>query len=545
MNLIHDVWLPVIRASGKKETVAPWQIAEKNDPVIELNAPRPDFQGALYQFLIGLLQTCYAPTDHDEWMENWEEPPEEELLCERFKSVSDAFNIDSVTGPNFMQDYEDFEGEALPIEDLIGGAISDNTRDKNQDLFTKRNHICRITPYWASVALFNMQLTGVLAWGKHRIGMRSNGPLTSLVMPSYEPSVLWKKLWLNILTQEDFVSVPGNRLKQEKEFIFPWLAATRKSPNKEVTSPEHCHPLQVFWPMPRRIRLIIDDDDAVCDMSGEKTQRLVRTYKRIKDGVYYRDGWKHPLTPYTRKDQQSFPRAVTGSKISFDYRDWSLLTINGYVDDMECTRSQIVSVFQSERSRDIGDSGRLWCFAYDADSAKVIRWYEARLPVLCTEPAMAENIRAWINDIIEAAKCHVLALKQALVRAWFNPKTDGSGKETWSHVVNKKGDTSQAHLSTLRFIEENFWKDTETFFYLILTEVMDVADMRDRPLGVYKTWIEYIRGYSIRTFESEAFPFSADDRSIKRAVSAKRYLFSELWPKKGLLMELNQLIKTV
>ena len=193
MNLINDDWLPVIRASGKKDKIAPWQIVEMDDPVIELNAPRPDFQGALYQFLIGLLQTCFAPTDHEEWLEYWEASPDCKTLRERFKSVSDAFNIDSITGPNFMQDYEDFEGDALPIEDLVGGAISDNTRDKNQDLFTKRNYIRQLTPYWATVALFNMQITGVLAWGKHRIGLRGNGPLTSLVMPSYESAMNHQK----------------------------------------------------------------------------------------------------------------------------------------------------------------------------------------------------------------------------------------------------------------------------------------------------------------------------------------------------------------
>jgi hypothetical protein len=33
MNLINDAWLPVIRASGEKDKIAPWQIAERNDPL--------------------------------------------------------------------------------------------------------------------------------------------------------------------------------------------------------------------------------------------------------------------------------------------------------------------------------------------------------------------------------------------------------------------------------------------------------------------------------------------------------------------------------
>jgi CRISPR system Cascade subunit CasA len=68
MNLITDQWMPVIRQNGQADTIAPWQIAEADNPVVEINAPRPDFQGALYQLLIGLLQTCFAPEDEDKWL---------------------------------------------------------------------------------------------------------------------------------------------------------------------------------------------------------------------------------------------------------------------------------------------------------------------------------------------------------------------------------------------------------------------------------------------------------------------------------------------
>ena len=75
MNLITDQWLPVIRKDGSKEKIAPWQITDGiNDdrPIMEIDAPRADFKGALYQFLIGLLQTAFAPEDEDEWLDYWE-----------------------------------------------------------------------------------------------------------------------------------------------------------------------------------------------------------------------------------------------------------------------------------------------------------------------------------------------------------------------------------------------------------------------------------------------------------------------------------------
>ena len=68
MNLIDDDWIPVKRADGSKVLIAPWQIAETENPIVDIAAPRPDFQGALYQFLIGLLQTTFAPQDIDDWL---------------------------------------------------------------------------------------------------------------------------------------------------------------------------------------------------------------------------------------------------------------------------------------------------------------------------------------------------------------------------------------------------------------------------------------------------------------------------------------------
>ncbi len=280
MNLITDAWLPVMREQGA-DKIAPWQIAEPDNPVMELAAPRPDFQGALYQFLIGLLQTCFAPEDHDEWLDYWDALPTTDELKKRFEEVTAAFELDCSDGPAFMQDYNDFEGEELPIEDLIGGALSDATRSKNKDLFAKSGDISSVSPYWAAIALFNVQTSGVLAWGQHRIGLRGNGPITTLVLPDNHKNSLWKKLWLNILTIEDFNSVPGDKKLREQQYIFPWLTSTRLSPNKKPTSPEDGHPLQHYWPIPRRIRFFIEDAKGTCDVSGDTINVGVSKYKRM------------------------------------------------------------------------------------------------------------------------------------------------------------------------------------------------------------------------------------------------------------------------
>lgn len=545
MNLIKDAWIPVVRANSGKGVIAPWQIAEHEDPVMELAAPRPDFQGAMYQFLIGLLQTGFAPEDPDEWLEYWDKPPDAELLRTRLEVLVGAFELDKPDRPLFMQDYEDFEGEELPIEDLIGGAISDSTRNKNQDLFVKRDHIRVVSPYWAALALFNMQITGVLAWGKHRVGLRSNGPVTTLLMPDQSGCSLWKKLWLNVLSDEDFVSIPGDASKKDSKYIFPWLAKTRKSPNKEITSPQDCNPLQHYWPMPRRIRLFLEPVNGKCDISGDDITVGVLRYKRIKDGVYYNNGWKHPLTPYSRKSMESFPQAVTGSKISFDFKDWAALTLDGTLGEEDCSRAEIVTVFQSQLARYIECKAILWCFAYDALNANVRCWYYNKLPILGCNKEYDKNIKSWANEFIYITNEHVLALKIALVRAWFNPQVDSNGNETWKHVVNKKGDTSQSHLSTISFVEKDYWISTESMFYKVLNDLFDNAASRDRPLAVYKKWMDYNWSHAIDTFDNEAFAYLGDDRDVKRAVLAKNFLFQELRPKKGFLADMDQLIQTI
>jgi len=62
MNLLEKSWIPVRRASGQRLWIAPYQITDGigQDPIVALDAVRPDFNGALIQFLIGLVQTAWA-----------------------------------------------------------------------------------------------------------------------------------------------------------------------------------------------------------------------------------------------------------------------------------------------------------------------------------------------------------------------------------------------------------------------------------------------------------------------------------------------------
>ncbi|WP_348260336.1 type I-E CRISPR-associated protein Cse1/CasA, partial [Salmonella enterica] len=61
---------------------------------------------------------------------------------------------------------------------------------------------------------------------------------------------LWKKLWHNLLPQEQPRNVTQHPL------IFRWLAPTKTSEKAgNVVTRDNPHPLQAYWGMPRRIEL--------------------------------------------------------------------------------------------------------------------------------------------------------------------------------------------------------------------------------------------------------------------------------------------------
>src|SRR5713101_4294240 len=105
MNLIHDAWIPIQRKHGEETRIAPWEVTTRynDDPIVALAAPRPDFNGALIQFLIGLLQTTCAPESSRVRRAWLREPPSPEELHAKFEEIAYAFKLDG-DGPRFMQD---------------------------------------------------------------------------------------------------------------------------------------------------------------------------------------------------------------------------------------------------------------------------------------------------------------------------------------------------------------------------------------------------------------------------------------------------------
>jgi len=162
MNLLQEPWIPVRRASGERLWIAPHQITDgiENDPIVALDAVRPDFNGALMQFLIGLVQTAWARAgksfDRDTLL--WE-PPSSKLLEASFAPLSEAFELDG-DGPRFMQD-SSVARDPDRIEKAISSQLIEapgvETRDSHTDHFVKAGVTELLCADCAAAALITVQ----------------------------------------------------------------------------------------------------------------------------------------------------------------------------------------------------------------------------------------------------------------------------------------------------------------------------------------------------------------------------------------------------
>ena len=99
--------------------------------------------------------------------------------------------------------------------------------------------------------------------------------MTTLLVADHSTygSTLWGRLWPNVESREQIEARASEAtLDDDVERVFPWLASTRTSNLKAAgkpTTPTDVHPLQVYWGMPRRIRLLFEDANGRgCSLTG-------------------------------------------------------------------------------------------------------------------------------------------------------------------------------------------------------------------------------------------------------------------------------------
>ncbi|KUI98085.1 type I-E CRISPR-associated protein Cse1/CasA [Vibrio sp. MEBiC08052] len=511
MNLLQQPWLPFRMRDGTEKVLALTSIGDPD--VVDFALPRADFQGAAYQFTIGVLQTAFAPQDAAEWRERFRQSPSVTQLQAVFEPMAHAFDLLG-DGPLFMQDLDPLDDQKpTPVSALLIEAPGANGIRHNTDHFIKRGIGDVMSLEMAALALFTMQINAPAGGVGHRVGLRGGGPLTTLVLPANSDYSLWQKLWLNVINREmwryDDPDFHDGRL-------FPWLAPTRESQkkNSEIYQKD-VHPLHMFWAMPRRIRLLVDQTVCQCQISGRETTLSVSQYRTKNYGGNYSGNWEHPLTPYKwdpkKPDEEHL--SIKGQPGGINYKIWDVLTFDSPNLGVRC--ASVVKHYQSIALKaKLNELPRLWVFGYDMDNMKARGWYSVALPLFEVEHTIQDEIVSEVQRLQKLANEALWHTRTQIKQAWFERPGD------------IKGDTS--------FIDLAFWQRSETSFFIAVEQMVAQAQHGDQLAPEQaQRWLEQLQRLCLALFDEYALSAElVNQRDMAKRIKARRALQGWLYSSK-------------
>lgn len=509
MNLINDVWIPVRRKNGEKFKIAPWQITEgigMDREIIELAALRPDFNGALIQFLIGLLQTTCAPKGNSDWRAWLNNPPSADELKNKFAPIAFAFNLDG-DGPRFMQDFtiekEDKKTEE-EIENILIDAPGESTLKQNKDLFVKRDRSKQICLSCGAQALLTLQLNAPEGGRGHWAGLRGGGPVSTIVLDNN----LWRTSWCNVLDVNAILAF-GTAAKDEDVDKFPWLKKTRVSSaqtqkgengKKEkiylnTFTSQDINPCHIYWAFSRRIRLGIDKKECICDLCHQPGQQITKYYTKPYGAKYI--GFIYPLSPSYKKETNLFS---VHQHESIGYKHWL-----GYVQNTD-EGKEPARVITAALGRRL-DNFRLWVFGYDMDSMKACCWYEGVMPVIFIDnETQWKHYNSEISKLINAADTVSDYLSKAVVKA--------------------------LNAGVFNTVRQRFWQETEPEFYRQIALLRDNVIQDKDGLNIRQAWYNYLVKTAMNIFNDMSQAEMIEDVNAERVAKAHNELLKNLYGKK-------------
>lgn len=551
-NLLFDPWIPVKTRHGKNKPIKAYEIVQ-ND-IIALDAPRADFNAALMQFLIGLLQTVFAPENPRVWRKLFSQPPSENELKKKFEGIKPAFYLDS-DGYRFMQDALAIStGKIRPIEEMVFGAPGESGKDKNQDHFIKQNDIDGLCYSCAASTLLTANIFAEDGGQGYFQSMRGNGFVSTLLNIDENQSEisLWKNLWLNILEnnvdnelalQETYywfknfpdkcqvdkldkietdinnlkVKKKQNKSKNEKKQIetkINQLEIETKKVKKEIgdLSEKIIYPansnLQVYWAWMRRFLLdtenTIEGQCSLCSTNGKLIRNFFKTNKGYK---YPKEEWqnKHPFSPSKKYQREHY------NKNNLKYKDKMLaieMTQNGLpytrwqdfvIQTEKQTPAKVISRHLRERHSD--EQLIIWSFGYAMDSNSPKGWYESKTPFyLLKNKEQREIFEVEIDRYIQAANKiadnRTGYLVYAIKNAWFDESKDKNKVQKKSFNNNKAAEIAKC-----------FWNNTESKFYeqmkALYANANQITD--DKRSELRQDWYEHIKNEANKLFDRWAF----------------------------------------
>ncbi|AMC33239.1 type I-E CRISPR-associated protein Cse1/CasA [Janthinobacterium sp. B9-8] len=492
MNLLDqsNAWLSFRLQDGSVSKGSVYDILMTDR--IDIVSPRADFRGALYQFLIGLLQQAMPPADINTWHVLYTQPPTLDELMQAFQPLLGAFEVLSDDAA-FMQDWDQLaDVKPIGIENLLIDLGSDSNL-----FFNKTSQWAGLCEGCAAQALLTLQINAPSGGVGHRVSLRGGGPLTTLLLPQEPNASLWQKLWLNVIPTSSLPSEAAQEMPLASS--LPWMTPTRDSKQGNPTTPEDVHYLQAYWSMPRRIRLDKQNTNVgPCEICGEHHEILISQYRTRNYGTNYAGAWQHPLTPYSfdAKNEKP-PNPVKGKRGSSTYRQWLSLTLAS-ADDASKPAGvvQDYSRYKGRRLR-LSAPPRLWCFGFEMDNMKAKCWYDTALPlfdIAGDERQFGNVVSALLDVATEAAKQLSEQVKQA---------RNASAREP--------------------MIELDFWQQSEAGFYALLDILAAMPDLSDEELlaPLYCKWLLTLKKLCERLFEQWVLDVPIEEMDMQRVIKAK------------------------
>lgn len=514
-NLLEEQWIPVRRASGTIEHIRPAQVAlqDENDPIISFAATRPDFNAALMEFMIGLLQTCAMPEDDDAWYDWYVDPPSSQTLQNAFTVYADAFNLIG-DGPKFLQDYSELNTKTTEIAALLIDTPGDKTVRLNKDHFIKSRRGLRLKPQAVALALFTLQSMAPSGGAGHRTSMRGGGPWITLAIAD----TLWKSLWANVIDEDRFTTAYSKSLTHlsDPEKIFPWLAATQTSEKTtgRPVQPDDGSPLQAYWGMPRRIRLLprIEEEET-------NTTVYFEQYQTKNYGIEYSGQWIHPLTPY-RFNQKGEPNPVKGTQNTLSFKNWSHYAFGDNGPNKSALNIHTLQHRLNEFDEIAHDFQLLSC-GYDMDSMKARCWYEGLMPLLKVPNQLQSTLVHQCTQLTKSFDEISTSLHHQIRKALFGryKESPETGKRTWGKIDLPSAGNIRLKNQSVEHLESV----ATQLFYSTIERLIEANQAEEDPMSLIDdaklTWLEALGKAAREYFDQTIQPQSAaaDHVSITRA----------------------------
>jgi CRISPR system Cascade subunit CasA len=578
-NLLFDSWIPIKTRQGENRSpIKAYEIVQKD--IVALDTPRADFNAALMQFLIGLLQTVFAPADPRAWRKFFNQPPSENQLKEKFGSIKEAFYLDG-DGYRFMQDAlakNAGKRGPIPIEEIVFGAPGESGKNKNQDHFIKQNNINNLCYSCVASALLTANIFSEDGGQSYFPSMRGNGFVSTLILLDENQSEvsLWKNLWLNILEDSadnnlnliekffwlkdlpDKLKVDKlerikadikdlkarnkrakskNEKKQIAENIKQLEIETKKIIDglneKKIIYPAN-NSLQVYWAWMRRF--FLDTENTMkgqCSLCSTNDELIRNFFKTNKGYKYPKEEWqyKHPFSPskkYQRKQYNKNNIKYKGKMLAIE------MTQNGlpytyWQDFVIQTEKQASAKVVNRHLKEKRSNEQLiiWSFGYAMDKKSSKGWYETKTPFyLLEEKKHREVFEAEIDRYIQAsnkiANVENGYLSVSIRMAWFD-------YDYWKEQEKKRdkkpdpfyNNASKSFYNQPAEIAKCFWNNTERKFYEQMKALYDNANQftDEKRAELRQDWYEHIKYEAKELFDRWAFRASiqTNPRRIAKA----------------------------